>query len=73
MALTSGPTAWSAIINKAFTYNKKIKSGRPKVLVYSATPNAAVTASVGTLCWDVGGEDAYICTAAPSTWVKINA
>jgi len=28
---------------------------------------------VGDLCWDYGNEDAYICTVAATTVVKLNA
>ena len=68
----SGPTAWSAIVNKAFHGNKKIKGGRPKIIISTAgVPDCAAT--VGTLCWDTTNSDAYICTVAAGTWVKINA
>jgi len=73
MARTSGPYAWGKIIEKAFKSNQRIKSGRPRVIVYSATPNAAISAPIGTLCWDVTNLNAYINTDASTTWVKINA
>jgi len=73
MAQTSGPTAWAAIVNKAFSGNKKIKGGRPKVVVYSATPNAVITAPVGTLCWDITNSNAYINTDGATAWIVINA
>lgn len=28
---------------------------------------------VGTLCWNTYDGDAYICTVADTTWVKLNA
>lgn len=66
-----GPTAWGAIVNKAFHGNKRIKGGRPEVFVSTDVPDCA--ANVGTLCWDKTNSDAYICTVATGTWVKINA
>lgn len=62
---------WSAIIKKAFPKNQRIKAGRPKVLVGSGAPTMA--APVGTLYWDKTNNNAYICTVATGTWVKINA
>ena len=65
------PGAWGAIVRKAFTGNLKIKAGRPEIIVSTGVPDCA--AKVGTLCWDATNEDAYICTVATGTWVKINA
>lgn len=63
--------AWATIIDKAFTGNKGIKHGRPNIIINAGVPSSA--APVGTLCWDVTNSDAYICTVATGTWVKINA
>lgn len=65
-----GVGPWGAIVNKAFPGNKKIKGGRPKIIVSAAAPDCA--ALVGTLCWDKTNTNAYICTVATGTWVKIN-
>ena len=64
---------WSTIVKKAFQHNQGIQKGDPNVLLYGATPNAAVTAPIGTLCWDTVNENAYINTDGSTTWVKINA
>ena len=69
-----GATAWTAILDKAFPGNKRIKGGKPRVVVSDAVPDFA--AKVGTLCWHTSGAaagNAYICTVAAGTWVKINA
>lgn len=71
VAITSLGSPWEAIINKAFYGNRKIKKGKPTVVVAAGVPNVA--ALVGTLCWDETNSDAYICTVASGTWVKINA
>jgi len=62
---------WGAIIDKAFHGNKRIKAGKPRLFVSAAAPDCA--AKVGTLCWDKTNRNAYICTVATGTWVKINA
>ena len=41
------------------------------VQVHDDAPDYA--AKVGTLCWDVTNSNAYICTVAAGTWVKLNA
>lgn len=66
-----GPGAWGAIVKKAFWGNPRILAGRPEIIVSTGVPDCA--AKVGTLCWDAGNENAYICTVASGTWVKINA
>lgn len=70
-----GATAWNAILMTAFKGNQRIKAGKPRVIVSAnAVPDFA--AKVGTLCWNSTGAnagDAYICTVAAGTWVKINA
>lgn len=63
--------AWKEIVNKAFAGNAKIKIGKPDTHIAAGVPNHA--AKVGTLCWDSTNSDAYICTVAAGTWVKINA
>ena len=66
-----GSTAWEAIIRKAFPGNRRIQTGRPRIVTGSGAPTFA--AKVGTLAWDAVGLNAYICTVASGTWVKINA
>ena len=66
-----GATAWDKILKKAFPGNSRIKGGKPRVVVNQGVPSFA--AKVGTLCWDVTNSNAYICTVAAGTWVKINA
>jgi hypothetical protein len=68
---THSPGTWGQIVKKAFPGNSRIKAGRPELFVSTAAPDCA--AKVGTLCWDEGNSNAYICTVATGTWVKINA
>jgi len=70
---TVGATAWHAIILKAFPGNQRIKAGKPRIIIKQDTGAPAVAAKVGTLCWVVADSNAYICTVAGGTWVKINA
>lgn len=72
------PGVWKALIMKAFPGNKSIKNGKPKIIISDGAPDCA--SPVGTLCWYTKGKgtsmingDAYICTVASGTWVKINA
>ncbi len=67
----AGPTAFQIIVKKAFAGNTGIKIGKPEVEASTGAPSHA--AKVGTLCWDKTNADAYICTVATGTWVKINA
>jgi len=67
----STANAWRNIVRKAFSGNQKIRTGRPKVVVKAGVPTEA--APVGALCWDTTNGNAYICTVATGTWVKINA
>lgn len=60
-----------ALANKAFKNNRRLLVGRPRVVVKSGAASGA--APVGTLWWDKTNNDAYICTVATGTWVKINA
>lgn len=66
-------SVWATIVEKAFTGNQAILNGNPNCLIYSATPNAVLTAPVGTLCYDTGGDDVYINTDGSTTWIVINA
>lgn len=68
-------SAWGRIVDKCFKYNQRVKTGRPRCIIKSTTgtPNGSVTGVVGLLCWNTFDSDGYICTAAPTTWVKINA
>jgi len=71
VASVGGNKAWKQIVNKAFPNNQGIKIGNPDTRISAGVPNAA--AKIGTLCWDKTNGDAYICTVAAGTWVKINA
>lgn len=45
-----------------------------KVVMKAGIPSGAGDAApVGTICWDSTNSNAYICTVATGTWVKINA
>ena len=59
----------TTIIDKAFGGRQDIWQN---VITNAGIPSS-ITAPVGTLCWDTTNEDAYICTVADTTWVKINA
>lgn len=71
VAHTDNKYAWNEIVQKAFVGNKGVKIGNPNCVVSAGVPDEA--AKVGTLCWDSTNSDAYICTVASGTWVKINA
>lgn len=59
-----------SIETKAFAGRRAL--GTDVLLTMSeGVPNFAT--KVGTLCWDVTNGNAYICTVATGTWVKINA
>jgi len=67
-------SAWGAIVDKAFYGNKRIAVGRPHVMVVAnAASNVPDPCPVGTLIWDPATDNAYICTVANTTLVKINA
>jgi hypothetical protein len=68
---SQGPLVWGAIVAKAFRGNRRITAGKPRTIVSAAAPDCA--AKVGVLCWDKTNSNAYICTVASGTWVKINA
>ena len=70
-AANNRKAAWKKVVDKAFSGNAGIKIGKPNVLISAGVPDSA--AKVGTLCWDSTNNDAYICTVASGTWVKINA
>ena len=71
--LTSG-TAMGAILNQAFPGTKRIRTGRPKVIVANAAPvNSTDAAPIGTFWHDADNDNTYINTANVGTWVKINA
>jgi hypothetical protein len=62
---------WAKIQKKAFPGNGRIGAGKPRVVGSDAAPDFAE--KVGTLCWDVTNSNAYICSVAAGTWIKINA
>lgn len=61
-----------AITRKAFSGNLAAL-WRPDIIVKTTTGAPNTAAKVGTLCWNKVDTDAYICTVASGTWVKINA
>jgi hypothetical protein len=69
----SSQTAWSEIVRVAFPNNQRIKAGRPRVITKTDTGAPVLAAPVGTLCWNEYDGNAYICTVASGTYVKINA
>ena len=74
MAQVSG-TAWAALVNKCFPGNKRIKAGKPRIIIKNVTgaPAAALGTQVGLLCWNSYDAEGYICTVVATTWVKLNA
>lgn len=59
------------IEDKAFA-GKLGALGNVNIIKKSTTGAPTSAAPVGTLCWNVYDGDAYICTVATGTWVKIN-
>jgi hypothetical protein len=47
--------------------------GNVNIIIKTTTGAPNTASKVGTLCWNVADSDAYICTVASGTWVKINA
>lgn len=66
-------STWDKIIEKAFTGNQRIRIGHPNCIVYTATPNAAVTAPKGTFCWDKTNSNVYVNTDGATAWTQIDA
>lgn len=64
---------WQTICKKAFKHNQGIMRGVPNIIVKTTTGAPSTANKVGTLCWNSYDLDAYICTVAAGTWVKINA
>lgn len=70
----AGTGVWKKIVEKAFQHNGAILHGNPDCIVKTTTGAPTGTAAaIGTLCWNSFDGDAYICTVATGTWVKINA
>ena len=67
------PDPFGSIVKKAFMGNQRIKTGRPRCIVKTTTGAPSSAAKVGTLLWNSFDLDAYICTVAAGTWVKINS
>ncbi|OQB06998.1 MAG: hypothetical protein BWY21_01804 [Parcubacteria group bacterium ADurb.Bin216] len=65
--------AWDEIVKKAFKNNQKIAKGHPQCIIKTTTGAPSSAAKIGTLCWNSYDSDAYVCTVAAGTWVKINA
>jgi hypothetical protein len=68
-------TAWGKIIEKAFVGNQRIRGGKPRIHTCDGVANSTLIpmSKVGALAWDYTNSNAYICTVANTTWVKINA
>jgi len=62
---------WKMFSSKGFTGNKRIKTGRPRVIVKSDTGAPAMAAPIGTLCYVVADADTYRNSDGSTTWVKI--
>lgn len=62
----------TAIENKAFAGRRGVLGAVP-IIKKTTTGAPSSAALVGTLCWNTYDSDAYICTVAAGTWVKINA
>ncbi len=71
MAKTAGMAGWAAIIEACFVGNKRIKTGRPKVI--TANTNATGAAPVGTLWWNSNDSKGFINKAVAGNWVDITA
>ena len=61
-----------AIEVKAFA-GRRGAIGNALVIKKATTGAPSSAAKVGTLCWNSYDSDAYICTVAAGTWVKVNA
>lgn len=73
MSIPSNTGLWKVIVEKAFKGNIGISKGVPNIITKTDTGAPAGAAPVGTLCWNTYDTDAYVCTVASGTWVKINA
>lgn len=62
----------AAIEIKAFVGRRGVL-GNVDIIKKTTTGAPSSAAKVGTLCWNTYDEDAYICTVASGTWVKLNA
>jgi len=60
------------IEKKAFA-GKRGSLGNVDIINKKTTGAPSSAAKVGTLCWNSYDGNAYICTVAAGTWVKINA
>lgn len=71
MANTAAAHAWLSVIQVAFPGNKRIKTGRPKVI--TANSNATGAAPVGVLWYNSNNSKAWINKAVAGNWVDITA
>jgi len=62
----------TAIEVKAFA-GRRGALGKVPIIKKTTTGAPSSANKVGTLCWNTFDGDAYICTVAAGTWVKINA
>lgn len=78
MAKLTSSTAWLAVVDKAFSGNPRIKTGRPEVIVANAAPvNSTDAAPVGMLWLQMTANNltvsnCWINTAAAGTWKLLN-
>jgi hypothetical protein len=74
MATEVPGSSGTAIMEKIFikTEMKSFNNMKQRCFQSAGVPGGSVMA-VGDLCWDYTNSDAYICTVAATTVVKINA
>jgi hypothetical protein len=70
VAANSGIRTVQAILLK--TEMKSYNNMKQRAFISAGVPGGSKM-SVGDLCWDTTNSDAYICTVAATTVVKINA
>lgn len=64
---------WATVVHRAFRENKGILSGNPNIILNDGSPDTAVTAAFGTLCYDYTNDDVYINEDGSTNWIQINA
>ena len=58
---------------KAFAGKHGVLGTGAEVILKATTGAPSTANKVGVFCWNSFDGDAYICTVAAGTWVKINA
>ena len=73
MATYEEAKGWPALVNLVFPGNKRVATGRPRVIVKSDTgaPANAIGTHKGLLCYNEADSKAYICTTIATTWTEI--